>query len=222
MTLSKHALVKRGGGLAAGLVLLAAPPAFANHIGGATYNGTHSQGGTMSFTVTPDGSGVSSFTYAGPIQGDICSQSGTTSTYFQPIPIVNHAFSDPGEPGPAVSGSFPETQKASGTFKVQSSFGCDFPTLTWTATTTATPPAPSPPPGGTPPPAGPQFSERCADARAAARRARRAVARAKKAVRQASGHDARAKAKKKLRKAKKRYRRAKNRAEDACAPTVRG
>ena len=54
------------------LLLWTASPAAAHHIAGATYDGTHAQGGTVSFTVTPDGTGISSVTVNGTLQGDTC------------------------------------------------------------------------------------------------------------------------------------------------------
>jgi hypothetical protein len=136
------------------VVLAVAAPARANHIAGATYTGTHAQGGTVSFTVTPDGSGISSFSVGGPVQGDTCSfPSGSSTNYVQPLPIVNHAFSDT-TPPLTESGSFPGSQSASGTFRIKTQvFGapsCDTGEVTWNATTTASPPvgpAPGPGPG---------------------------------------------------------------------------
>jgi hypothetical protein len=135
--------------LVALIQVVAVSPARANHIAGATYNGTHAQGGTVSFTVTPDGSGISSFSVGGPIQGDTCSfPSGSSTNYVQPLPIVNHAFSDT-TPPLTESGSFPGPQSASGTFRIKTQVfpgpSCDSGEVAWNATTTASPPAPSQP-----------------------------------------------------------------------------
>jgi hypothetical protein len=140
------------------MLAIAAPEALANHIAGATYNGTHAQGGTVSFTVTPDGTGISSFSAGGPVQGDYCSfPSGSSTTYGQPLAITNHAFTD--TTGPFTkSGTFPGVQSASGTFRIKTpSFpgpACDSGDVSWTATTTAPPPS-NPPPVGPPPPGTP-------------------------------------------------------------------
>src|ERR687895_481728 len=62
--------------IALGVALLAAAvlasPAAANHIAGATYNGTVQGGTAMSFTVSADGSGITSFNAGGPLPGDTC------------------------------------------------------------------------------------------------------------------------------------------------------
>jgi hypothetical protein len=114
----------------------------------------------VSFTVTPDGSGISSFSVGGPVQGDTCSfPSGSSTTYNQPLPITNHTFSDTHAPF-TKSGSFPGPQSASGTFRIKTSTypgpSCDTGDVTWNATTTASPPQgpppPPPPPGPFPPP----------------------------------------------------------------------
>jgi len=142
--------------LAVIVVVLAvvAPPASANHIAGATYNGT-SQGGTVSFTVTPDGSGISNFNVGGPIQGDFCTFSNITTNYVQPLPITNHTFSDTTAPF-TVTGSFPGVQSASGTFRMKTSgpYPCDTGDVSWNATTTAQPPSPPPSPPPSQPPGG--------------------------------------------------------------------
>jgi hypothetical protein len=137
---------------------LAVSPARANHIAGATYNGTHAQGGTVSFTVTPDGNGISNFNVGGPVQGDTCSfPDGSSTTYNQPLPITNHTFSDT-TPPLTENGSFPGPQSASGTFRIKTSTfpgpSCDSGEVTWNATTTASPSQP-PPPGPPPPQPGP-------------------------------------------------------------------
>jgi hypothetical protein len=152
-------------GVAAGLV--AALPAQAYHIPGATYEGTHSQGGRVSFTVTSDGEGLSSFSAYGPIRGSTCTfgSSGEpiTTTYVQPLPIVDHTFEDTTQPFFS-NGSFREVQGADGTFRARTtSPSCDTGELTWNASTTASP----------------ARSEECRRARAARRRAQRAVRRAR-------------------------------------------
>src|SRR6266516_290797 len=61
----------RHGTALAGLVALASlvfvSSATAFHIPAATYNGTHAAGGTVSFTLTADGSGLTNFNVGGPV-----------------------------------------------------------------------------------------------------------------------------------------------------------
>jgi hypothetical protein len=135
-------------------LMAAASPARANHIRGATYNGTFS-GGTMTFTVTPDGSGMSSFGFHGDY-GNPCTGFAVNYThdYVIPIPIFTqgsgHYFQDT-TTGVAPTGAFPAPKTARGTFQFSSS--CR--SVPWTATTTASLPGSSPPrlpsPGNTGP-----------------------------------------------------------------------
>lgn len=123
----------------------------------------------------------------GPIQGSSCTFSGSDATYNTPLPIVNHAFSDT-TPPLIVDGSFNGVQSASGSFKLQTGapFPCSTPTITWNATTTASP-------------AG---SEECRNAEQVVAAAEQKVKKAKKAVRKAETGREKRKAKKKLKKAK--------------------
>lgn len=118
--------------------LATASPAAANHIAGATYNGTHADGGTVSFALSADGSGVTSFAAGGPIFGNFCTFGGSTSTYVVPLPASSHSFSDTSPPT-TISGSFSGPQAAQGTLRVQGG-GCDSGQVSWSATTTALPP----------------------------------------------------------------------------------
>jgi hypothetical protein len=179
-----------------------ATPAAAFHIPGATYTGNHSAGGTMSFTVTADGSGLSNFNVVGPIPGNTCTFSGSGTTYVQPLPIVNHAFNDTTPPLTA-SGSFNARQSATGTFRIQQSgppVSCTTPTFTWNATTTASP-------------AG---SEECKSAQAAVDAAEQKVKKAKKKVKKADDEQEKKKAKKKLKKAKAELQAAQAQAAAVC------
>jgi Ca2+-binding RTX toxin-like protein len=122
------------------LVLLVVPAATANHIGGATYNGTVQGGTTMSFTVAANGSGITSFSVAGPLSGGGCTFSGVSASYPTPLPITNHSFTDTTAPL-TFSGSFPGAQSASGTLRIKTtSPACDTGSLPWNASTTAKPP----------------------------------------------------------------------------------
>lgn len=135
-----------------------APPATAHHIKAAIYNGPHSGGGTISFTVTGDGSGISSVT-ATNVPGDSCTFEESSTEYATPLPISNHAFSDP-TPPMSFSGSFPGVQTAQGTLRITSSNPpCDTGDVTWNATTTASP-------------AG---SEECEEAKQAVKKAKKAT-----------------------------------------------
>jgi hypothetical protein len=135
--------------IVAALAWLAAAPADANHIPGATYRGTHSGGGTVQFTVSADGTRV---TFYG-VFGIPTSGGGTcfaaTAPEFAGIPIVNHSFASSGEF--VFTGSFPRAGVAQGTLAYRnapSPCGTTA-TFTWTATAGSSP-SPSPPP---PPPA---------------------------------------------------------------------
>lgn len=185
------------GGLVALALLTFAPSAVAFHIPGATYDGTHAGGGTVSFTLTADGSGISNFTIGGPVQGNICTFSGSSITFVQPLPIVNHAF-DSSSGTTAVNGSFGAVQQASGSFRIKTfgPFSCDSGTVTWTARTSASP-------------AG---SEECKSATAALdaanrreAKARASVKKANKAVQKAETPSAKAKARKRRREARKKH-----------------
>lgn len=200
-------------GALASILLALAPSAVAFHIAGATYNGTHAGGGTVSFTVTADGSGLSSFSVGGPVQGNICTFGGSTVTFVQPLPIVNHAFSS-SSGTTTLNGSFGGVQQAAGSFRIKTfgPFSCDSGTVSWTARTTASP-------------AG---SEECRNATVAVENARRKEAKAKsrfkkasKAVQKAETPSAKAKARKRRREAKRKLneaKRAREAAQKAAAP----
>ena len=88
-----------------------ASPAVAFHIPGAGYSGYASGGGSISFTVSGDGSSVTNLTLNGPIRMGNCTLS--SAHYSQPIPIVGNSF-DNGE----VSGGFPNVRGAYGHFSI--------------------------------------------------------------------------------------------------------
>jgi hypothetical protein len=122
-------------------ILFGASRADADHIPGATYSGTVAGGTPVSLTVSPDGSGITSFTAAGPLEAGDCTFSDVTWTYSgTPLEIANHSFSDSDDPEMSVTGSFPTVQGAQGTLRVGDvSSSCDTGNLAWSATTTATP-----------------------------------------------------------------------------------
>ena len=125
------------------VILLVVPAATANHIGGATYNGTVQGGTTMSFAVAANGSGITSFSVQGPLSGGSCTFSGVSASYPSPLPITNHSFSDT-TPPLTFSGSFPGQQSASGTLRIRitNSFVGDPGPLPGNASTTLNPPRP--------------------------------------------------------------------------------
>ena len=118
--------------------LLAVSSAGANHISGATYNGTITGAGAITFTVSGDGSGITSMNASGPIPGNGCTFSNVSTQYVVPLPITNHSFND-SSPPVYFAGSFPGKQSAQGTFRINSA-GCDTGSLAWSATTTSVPP----------------------------------------------------------------------------------
>ena len=127
--------------LALAWAILPAAHSGANHIAGATYDGSIDGGGTIQFTISADGSSVSSIKVT-DVPGDSCTFPESSQT--GAVPIFDHAFSDTTAPLKA-SGTFPGPQSAQGTVQV-TSFGfpsCDTGVKSWSAMTTATPP-----PGG--------------------------------------------------------------------------
>ncbi|HVF53714.1 MAG TPA: hypothetical protein VNC78_08930 [Actinomycetota bacterium] len=132
------------------IALMVAGQARANHIFGATYNGTIDGGGTVAFTVSADGSAIATFTADG-VPGNACTFNGFSTNN---IPIVDHAFSST-TGGNTITGSFDGAQSARGSIRisVSGSAPCDTGTRAWAATTQASPSTPSgPAPTGTGPP----------------------------------------------------------------------
>ena len=131
---SVHAslLFRVAGLLAAATVglLLAASPARANHIAGATYMGTAATGGTVEFDVSADGASVTRFELT-----NVQTSCGVANGSVTNIPITAHTFSR--ETGtPRVSGSFPTVQQAQGTLTAHNAFPtCDSDPVEWTAST---------------------------------------------------------------------------------------
>jgi len=143
----------------AGLILLlTGPSASAQPIGGATYTGTHSGGGTIQFTVSGDGNQVQNLQLTAiPCDG------GTHDVFpwppsppAEPIMIVDDQFEGT-LIGLAtrVTGQFPSEGSANGTFLLDlgdGPGGCQSLELTWTATVSTAPTAtasPSPTPTAT-------------------------------------------------------------------------
>jgi opacity protein-like surface antigen len=140
---------------AALIAALAASPAAAFHIPGAGYSGDVSGGGTISFTVSSDGSSVTNLTLQGPIERPGCTLS---SAHYDQIPIANNAFNN-GQ----VSGGFPNPRGAYGRFDIPVSTSCRV-TGTWSAITEASP----------------NGSAECKAAQAQVKKAKRALSKAKR------------------------------------------
>jgi len=137
---------------------LLASPAAAFHIPGAPYSGAVGGGGSISFSVSNDGSSVTNLTLPDIHSGN-CALS--SKQYSQPMPITNNTF-DNGE----VSGGFPNVRGAYGRLRVATSgitSSCTIAT-TWSAITSASP----------------SGSAECKAARAQLRKAKAALAKAKR------------------------------------------
>jgi hypothetical protein len=148
--------------------MLDAGRAQAEHIPGATYTGTHSGGGSISFTL-PDASGADGELTVTQIPCDGQTLASITAQFESAdidASVEPHSFvlANPGGQGLTVNGTFPSSGSAEGTFEVQLGgppelppglSACSSGVLTWTATTaapapppaTATPPPPPPPTG---------------------------------------------------------------------------
>src|ERR1700741_426052 len=122
-------------------------------IAGATYTGSAAGGGSVQFTVAPDGSRITSYAVR-DVPGDTCTfVSLGTEGDWPGVPIVGGAFEHRPHDGEAISDSFPNLLTISGTLRFFNAAvpgvrpACDTGTVAWTATT---PPvtAPPPPPGG--------------------------------------------------------------------------
>jgi len=133
--------------LAGGLGVLA------EHIAGATYNGTHQGGGEVEFEVSADGSGIKFFT-AKDVPGNTCTFPEVTVNYDPPLAITNHAFSSMSSVGLSVSGSFPQPGQAQGILTVkQPGFpACNAFDIPWSATADGPTPSSTPSPTPTLPP----------------------------------------------------------------------
>jgi len=147
-----------------GLVLVAgliSSAAWANHIPGATYDGSTSTGGSLTFTVSADGSGIDVVTVGDP-GGSACPSAFTVTIGYQgtpegPLPIVNHAFKD-SDPPYLFEGSFPGTGTAQGSFE----YPLCSSVLSWSATIHSPPESPPPPSApGTHPPSVPGAAPTC-------------------------------------------------------------
>ena len=149
-------------GCVALICCLFASPAAAFHIPGASYSG-QAGSGTISFSVSSDGSSVTNLTLSN-IQGPDCTLS---SKQYGPIPITNNTF-DNGE----VSGGFPDPRGARGHYNVEAPrdlgsspfFGPCRVSGIWSAITQASP----------------NGSKECKEAMARVRKRKRALSRARR------------------------------------------
>lgn len=128
------------------------PPA-GSAAGAVAYSGTHSGGGTVCLTVAAGFGAVTSF-HVLDAPGDICHFGFAIDRFPSPLAITDRRFATAQD---AVSGSFPSDRGAEGTFQLTRTTSddetCTSPQLSWSATTTATPPwAIHPPPSVPPPP----------------------------------------------------------------------
>jgi hypothetical protein len=121
--------------LVGAVLVIAAAPAHANHIPGATYTGSAASGGTVELVVSAGGAAVTRFAAA-----DVPTDCGVVSvTVTGTMPIMDHAFSRGPADGAAFSGSFGATQQVTGTLSEGGE--CSY-SVPWTATTSAAPPLP--------------------------------------------------------------------------------
>jgi hypothetical protein len=199
--------------LAAVTIALAASPAQGHHIAGASYTGTYSLGGTVTFRVSGDGTTVDGYQTGSaptPIVGQpggpfTCTINGGSQNFLSAA-IIDHEFEFPPF-GAFFKGSFASRQTATGTLQfVVGGGACRSQVLTWSAGTTESPTG----------------SEECksanaavATAKARVARAKKAVARAKKAIKRAATTRAKAKARKKLKAAKRKLKNARNQLTNA-------
>jgi hypothetical protein len=128
---------------------IAAVPAAADPIGGATYRGVAADGATVELTVSSDGTLVDSYVITG-VNGQV--PGGRTCMFvaegqsgvWEGAPIDSNTFAYQLRNQILFEGTFRGAKAASGTFRLftpatSSSPGCDTGMVNWTASTTATP-----------------------------------------------------------------------------------
>jgi hypothetical protein len=142
--------------LALGLTLALPGAAIAgiDGIPGATYTGTASDGATITFTVSPDGTIVDQYSITGvsgaePSGGTCQFTAAGDNGVWEGAPIEGNVFAYNLGDAIILDGSFTGPQAASGSFRLYdaaagSDPSCDTGTVSWTATTS------SPPRGGSP------------------------------------------------------------------------
>jgi hypothetical protein len=127
------------------------PTAAAAVVPGATYTGTASDGASVEFTVSSDGTLIESYAirniHGTDVDGEGCLLFSAGDEGVWPgAPIASGAFDSSIGTEFDFGGSFPGPQSASGSFLIDNpavgeSTGCSTGTVNWTATTTATPPS---------------------------------------------------------------------------------
>jgi hypothetical protein len=123
-------------GLLLGLSLVA--PTWAQVPVGAAFEGTHDAGGTIRFTVAPDGSQIVALELEG-LAGGGCSW-GTIdlANWGGPIPIAANAFDATNPDGDTLSGQFLDHGRVEGTVEVTDTVkGCSSTPLRWVASVTS-------------------------------------------------------------------------------------
>ncbi len=132
-------------GALVGCVLALGPavaPAVADPVAGATYTGFATDTAKVTFTVSSDGTIVTSYSIAG-IPGSTCDfEAGGPAGVWVGAPISDDAFAYTIGDTISFQGTFTGPQSATGTFRfTQPALGkapaCDSGTVSWTATTTA-------------------------------------------------------------------------------------
>jgi hypothetical protein len=176
-------------------VLVLALPAWGHHIPGATYTGTHAQGGSVRIVVSSDGSEISRFA-ATNIHGETCTVPSVDISYTPgtgPHIDRDHQFVADGF-GLAYEGDFDARKAVHGSLSLSGSAApCNSDSIAYTATTTASA----------------RNSSECIESRALLRKARRSLTRARRALRRAHTRAARRRAKSRVNKAKRSVRSAK-------------
>ena len=142
--MSRNILLLTGIALAVGAL---ASSAGANHVPGATYNGNVDGGGTIQFTVSPDGASVSQLRLAN-VPGSICIFTEATFSGTYAVSGEPHGFSTGTSTTNFVNGTFHVVQGAQGSLRLRTFAPpyCDTGTKSWSATTPTAPPPPPPPP----------------------------------------------------------------------------
>ena len=134
--------------VAAGMLLIGAPPGQAQELAGARYIGDY-KGGTIDFKVSPDGTQLAEFQVINRY-GRICA-AGPSAPFGTPpspgLPIENHAFAGALSPSFSVAGYFTAPGVASGSFDLIPGYGrgspqpCPRGRMSWTAVGDATAPS---------------------------------------------------------------------------------
>jgi hypothetical protein len=124
---------------------VAVATAAADPVPGAVYTGVASDGARLKFTVSPDGTLVTEYQIFEAPGNNCVFYSNGEAGVFQGSPIEQNSFTFQNGDSTLIQGSFSGAQSVSGTFALhQDAIGstpaCDTGTVSWTATTTATPP----------------------------------------------------------------------------------